>query len=797
MIDLVDVSKTYFNKNKRVEALKNINLKLLDAGMVFILGKSGSGKSTLLNILGGIDQATTGEVVIDGVSQKEFKAKDYADYRNNYVGIVFQEFNLLHDLNVYENIALALQLSDKKNIDEKVADALEQVELSSEYFSRKIDELSGGEKQRIAIARTIVKDCNVILADEPTGNLDSKTGETIWKILKKQAESKLVIVVSHDRESANKYADRIIEISDGQIVSDLGNEKKIETKKRISEKRNVLSDKVALKMAFNNLLKRKVRSLSVIILAIFTIFALQLTQMCLAYSSEKALARFIEKNDISYFSIRQGAENGGEFAMGSRIIRQDSWRYLENESDFIVNGCVDSRQHMLDFGFSFIGEALELTETSYYITDFMLERSYGSPKSLVMIDGEKVKLVKELHSLEFLIGKQVDFGWFNSTDYILAGVVDTTDMNQLSRDSLPAYFSLMSFSGKRISGNTYNSNIDKEIILEYGDNKYDGSLNVGDYLLKAVGSFEGRILTEHGLQEYTDVTLSEGEIVLNYELYQALFSANSKWYYVDPDLTKVENVPPELGQTFSLCFYEYGSESVILDLGKYKIAGIGFSSQNYMVPIPSDNYTIIFDSATYRTIAQSLSQSNSILIKRDSVKNLSSFLTRFRNVYQGYVSNVGKDVNAGNGFADIAYDFETEIRTFKQIFTLLSIVLMIVLLLFVINLITFSIHDRSKEIGILSALGTRNKDIVKIFIYETLCISTTSFVADTLLSFAIADFFNAEYCKIFSLVLPLFAVDWSTILGLFVVSFCLLLVFAWFPVRKIARMKPVDAIKNC
>ena len=289
--------------------------------------------------------------------------------------------------------------------------------------------------------------------------------------------------------------------------------------------------------------------------------------------------------------------------------------------------------------------------------------------------------------------------------------------------------------------------------------------------------------------------MSEGEIVLSYEFYQTLFSANSKWYYVSSDLTKVVNVPPELGQMFSLRFYEYGSEELILDLGKYKIAGIGFSEPNYTIPLEKN--TIIFDSSTYRAMMQTLSQTNSILIKRNSVKNLSSFLTTLRNRYQGYVLEVGRDVSIGRDFAVIAHNFEVDMTRFEQLFTLLSIVLMIILLLFVVNLTTFSIHDRSKEIGILSALGARNKDIVKIFIYETLVISTTSFVLDTLMSFAVANFFNAEYCKIYSLIVPLFAVDWITILGLLVVSFGLLLLFAWIPVRKIARMKPVDAIKNC
>lgn len=135
---------------------------------------------------------------------------------------MFQEFNLLNDFDVAGNVALALRLSKETEISDKVSGALQAVGLSSEYLTRKIDELSGGEKQRVAIARAIVKDSKVILADEPTGNLDSGTGESIWNIIKELSKTKLVITVTHDRENAEKYGDRIIEISDGKVISDNG-----------------------------------------------------------------------------------------------------------------------------------------------------------------------------------------------------------------------------------------------------------------------------------------------------------------------------------------------------------------------------------------------------------------------------------------------------------------------------------------------------------------------------------------------------------------------------------------------
>lgn len=305
MLKVQDVTKVYKSKSKQqVEALKGINFELGNTGMVFILGKSGSGKSTLLNMLGGLDSPTSGEIVVDGVSMRNFKQADYDGYRNGYVGFIFQEFNLLDDFNVKDNVALALQLSRGENIDDKVVEALRQVELSEEYLTRRVGEMSGGERQRVAIARSIVKDSKMILADEPTGNLDSATGESIWKILKNLSKSKLVVVVSHDRESAEKYADRIIEIADGKVVSDNGAQsvaKEQVVPLTLTKKR--LKFAACLKMGLNNVRKRKAKTVSVILLSIFTILALLISQLCLSYSPEKAVAKFVEQNDIPYIVV--------------------------------------------------------------------------------------------------------------------------------------------------------------------------------------------------------------------------------------------------------------------------------------------------------------------------------------------------------------------------------------------------------------------------------------------------------------------------------------------------------------
>ena len=202
-----------------VRALKDISFNLPDTGMIFILGKSGCGKSTLLNILGGIDGFDGGDVIIDGKSIKDYGATDLDAYRKAYVGFVFQENNLLDRESVKANVSLALELQSERDNGGKVFSALESVGLK-DFADRKCNRLSGGQKQRVAIARALIKSPKLLLCDEPTGALDSETGAEIFNLLKALSKSRLVVVVSHDRESAEKYGDRIIELKDGEIISD-------------------------------------------------------------------------------------------------------------------------------------------------------------------------------------------------------------------------------------------------------------------------------------------------------------------------------------------------------------------------------------------------------------------------------------------------------------------------------------------------------------------------------------------------------------------------------------------------
>lgn len=221
MLETRNLFKVYKpKKGVPVKAIDGISLKFPEKGMVFLLGKSGSGKSTLLNLLGGLDKYDSGEIIIKGVSSKDFKQKHFDSYRNTYVGFIFQEYNILEDFTVGANIALAIELQGRKASDEEINKILKDVDLDG-YGNRKPNELSGGQKQRVAIARALVKNPEIIMADEPTGALDSTTGKQIFDTLKKLSAEKLVIVVSHDREFSEQYADRIIELADGHVISDV------------------------------------------------------------------------------------------------------------------------------------------------------------------------------------------------------------------------------------------------------------------------------------------------------------------------------------------------------------------------------------------------------------------------------------------------------------------------------------------------------------------------------------------------------------------------------------------------
>lgn len=224
MIKINNLIKEYkMGRRGKCVALKGINLNIQDAGLVFILGKSGSGKSTLLNLIGGLDSITKGTICVNGNEISKFKEGSLCNYRNNHIGFIFQDYHLIEELTIYENIVISLNLNKEKD-EGLVKEALKRVDLEG-YEKRYPRELSGGERQRIAIARAIIKKPHVILADEPTGNLDNNTATSIVALLKELSKECLILIVSHNTNDAYKYGDRVISLSDGNVINDVSRNK--------------------------------------------------------------------------------------------------------------------------------------------------------------------------------------------------------------------------------------------------------------------------------------------------------------------------------------------------------------------------------------------------------------------------------------------------------------------------------------------------------------------------------------------------------------------------------------------
>ena len=268
MIRIRNLNKTYSSKNGLVKVLDDISIDFPENGMVFLLGKSGCGKSTLLHILGGLDSPSSGILEIDGRDASSFSPADLGAYRASEVGFVFQDANLIPDLDVGGNVSLSLELLGAKSNQESIEGVLGQVGLEG-FSKRRTKDLSGGQKQRVAIARALAKEPRIIIADEPTGSLDGETGEGIFKLLKRLSEERLVIVASHDIDSAKRFADRIIELKDGGIMKDVlsSEAKPVIGRVTASPIEPRLPLRTSLKIAFSGLKKRRFRLIISMILA--------------------------------------------------------------------------------------------------------------------------------------------------------------------------------------------------------------------------------------------------------------------------------------------------------------------------------------------------------------------------------------------------------------------------------------------------------------------------------------------------------------------------------------------------
>ena len=477
-----NLSKIYKNKYYEVKALDNINIDFGKTGFVFILGESGSGKSTLLNMIAGIDKPTNGSILVGDKDITKFSNSELDKYRNNYISLVFQEYNLIPELNVIDNINLAVNDIDKSN------EALKLVGLEN-YKERKIYELSGGQKQRVTIARSLSLETDVLLLDEPTAALDSKTSEEIIKLLKEISKSKLVIAVTHNREIAYKYNDRIIEIADGRIIND---NNKIENSEdeNIEFKKCRLSLKAALKLSINNLKKYLFKVILSIILMV-----LSLTLLGISLN-----LNFIDVNNRYFDSL---FSNNIEFTTMKRVYTYQAEKTYTNPNDFFSSAIYIKEKPMTNE----LIASLEKNELKYIYSskaDFMLSDSI-SDLNTIKSYSEKIKEITEELGYNSFSSAFYNFCTMNYDDMdsfnikLECGRLPKNENEIVISKFLYNFYELISFNdnGNKIKVSSYDDVLNKEIYVKNiggtdfknGDKKIVGIFNSDDVKNRFLNSY--------------------------------------------------------------------------------------------------------------------------------------------------------------------------------------------------------------------------------------------------------------------------------------------------------------------
>ena len=416
MITLKELTKVYKNANDAA-ALGGVSFTLGERGLVFFTGKSGCGKTTLLNIIGGLDSLTDGDMLIDGVSVRDFSSAQYDSYRNSRIGFIFQEYNLLDELTVAENIALALELQNGKATAERINTALESVDLAG-CGDRKPDQLSGGQRQRVAIARALVKSADIIIADEPTGALDSENSRQVFEILKRLSRERLVIVASHDSAAAEEYADRIITLSDGMIAGDSGGEDTEQPScKNAADRRNRLPDRIALRLALNSVKRKKLRLAAVILLSVFSLTLVGAADAFASYSRGNALLRALCDGGGDYVSVKKEAFREYEGVSGwygdGYMITPDELDALGAKTGRLVKGVYKPPFTELTLELNYASTVVTAENYNKYMTAFsgFAELAEGEPEQLGMEliagrlpDGNEPEIAISKYAAESFVG---------------------------------------------------------------------------------------------------------------------------------------------------------------------------------------------------------------------------------------------------------------------------------------------------------------------------------------------------------------------------------------------------------
>ena len=725
MIIVKNLTKRYNTKDKTEEviALDDISLVLPDKGFVVIYGASGCGKSTLLNVLGGLDQADEGEMIVNGRNTSGFNSHDWNSYRNQEVGFVFQNYFLLPHLNVFDNIAITLQMSKQTdNLSKRIRDALAKVDLAkiSKRYPR---QLSGGQQQRVAIARALIANPSIILADEPTGALDEKSSKMVMKTLKDVSKDHLVVMVTHNERMAREYADRFIEISYGKISqdSDKIDIENVESTQKEPLRAVHLPFTTSIKWSARNVVKKKSRSIPIAIAS-----AIGLAAAGLVLSMTKGV------NDYVYYAQREAiqdypvyvtchSKNSSESNEANLIEFPDSPDIVIEKSDY------KAQEHYITMQQDFIDymdkglvkdKDYDHVSTNTMVKFNMITKS--TVDSYVKVDSSSytscISPKTDKQTYKFLLEQQYD---------VIAGeqrlpenkneltlVVDTfnrIDLGALQRmgfdtsgDSIKAEDIINKKEYRIVSNNDFYYPEDKEVKTENG--------TVNREVYKTYGTSHYQELYDNALEENTlkiisiirpkrtsTSTIYDNVLLYHPDLLDFLLDNNNGFNTVST-VVQAQKAHPDWdvisGEDFVETFisgYEltpqYQYESRLVDLGgKPRVTSYFYYTTTF------DQRTKIIDYANKYKVDI---ESNIVIKTRDYLESVTA-------------------------------SFSSLVKTFSVILLLFSLVSILVAGIMTAILTYVSVVERKREIGLLRSLGARQRDVSLMFITEASLIGSVA-----------------------------------------------------------------------
>ena len=771
MLQLKDIVKKYNTGGTEIEVLKKVNISFRESEFVSILGASGSGKTTLLNIIGGLDKYSSGDMLLMGRSTKEFTDRDWDSYRNGTIGFVFQSYNLIGHLSVIENVKLALSISGESNKenDLKAKKALEDVGLG-EHLHKKPNQLSGGQMQRVAIARALVTDPKIILADEPTGALDSKTSVQIMELIKEISKEKLVVMVTHNPELARKYSDRIVSVKDGEIIEDTKPYIEQEGNNDYELKKTAMAFSSAIKSSFKNLLTKKFRSLMTVVASSIGIISIGLV-LAISSGMDKYI-QTMQNENLSSMPITISS-NQINFGIGEDNNTSDS-----SEENLVPKSRRDVHKNLYS------------------------EDALGNGEAFIKYIQENAK--DYYSAIDFAKGYQIKALTKNTKGDIVDVKTNGQDNSRGNTifSVLPEDKSLImnQFEIVKSLDQSFEYPKGNEVVLFTAKNN-----EIDKNVLKALG------YSENDKVKYEDILGKEFSIVDNNNYYtkvenrfvpaavdEKMYNAGTKVKIVAIAKAKDSFTVPQftLGYTKELqdsLLSKEASSEIVKEQEKDK-------SKNILTNTKMDNKvaTEVLSGLGANTEPSSILIYPKTFNDRDKIANtISEYNKKVAEKYGAGTEDYNKySITYSDMAKQMTSIMSQMIDTITLILTAFAGISLIVSSIMIGILTYVSVVERTKEIGILRAIGARKKDITRIFIAEAGLIGFISGAVGVIVSSGLALPISKTIAKALKIDNFSAGLDIKSAVGLILLSVILTLIASVIPSRMAAKKDPVEALRT-